>query len=59
MDDGGRPAGVAVQAEAPNRPPVLRPKAVVLSGEGKGSSEAVRYALWRRTQVNRWWSVES
>ena len=31
MDDGGRPAGIAVQSEVPNCPKVLRSKVVVLS----------------------------
>jgi hypothetical protein len=30
-DDGGRPAGIAMQVEVPNHPKVLRSKAVVLS----------------------------
>ena len=34
--DGGRPSGFAVQAESPNRPKLLRSRAVVVSVGGKG-----------------------
>jgi len=43
MGDGGRPAGIAVQAEVPNCPKVLLPNTVVLSvGEKAAGSCQVR-----------------
>jgi len=39
MNDGGRPTGAAVQAEASNRPKVLRAKAAVLSVGEKAAME--------------------
>ena len=51
--DEGRPLGAVMQVKAPNHLKLLRSKAVVVSVKEKVSLDGIRWAPWRRTQVNR------